>query len=146
MTLTPSPRFSTGGYTPIRPFQKTMYLRSTEADSSDASGSEAQRGLCELIEKAKPQLPCGLGHKIDFPIYPNQALLQGPRDCGLQATRPGPPRVLTAPLWPAWVLQRPAEPDLHAAGSILRHSKVPRPINSRRLLDGVLQNSRGLFL
>ena len=123
MTLTPSPRFSTGGYTPTRPFQKTMYPRSIEADSSDLSGSEAQRGLCELVEKAKPQLPGGLGHKkkspsVDFPIYPNQALLQGPRDCGLQATRPGPPRVLTAPLWPAWVLQGLAEPDLHAAGSM----------------------------
>ena len=42
------------GHTPIRPFQKTLYLRGIEADSSDVSGSEAQRGLCELIEKAKP--------------------------------------------------------------------------------------------
>jgi len=31
--------FCTGGHTPIRPFQKTLYRRSIEAGSSDVSGS-----------------------------------------------------------------------------------------------------------
>jgi hypothetical protein len=47
------PDLGVSTFTPVRPFQRAPYLRSTEADSSDVSGSEAQRGLCVLIEKAK---------------------------------------------------------------------------------------------